>query len=173
MKIAAIRRLCLVSCLVVGLWGIGQGASAGQGQRCYSQEETTAEQALRVHSELLVIAVSCADAFRRPDLFNDYVRFTNRNARDLAGYEKTISTKIANQKRFDEWRTLMANSVAARAAMMDTREYCRRHVGTFSKALSLKSYAAPGVEAMLARVPEARNNLSRPSCGGTDRVAAR
>jgi len=140
---------------------------------CYDRNETVAEQAIRVHSELLVIAVSCADAYRRPDLFNDYVKFTNFFAKDMANYEKTITKKVASQHVFDEWRTMIANSVAARAAMMSTTDYCRHHVGTLAKAMSLPSFSKSGVETLLARIPEARENLSRPACSAGDRVASR
>jgi hypothetical protein len=138
---------------------------------CYDSSEAAAEQAIRVHSELLVIAVSCGDAYRRPDLFNDYVRFTNAFSKDLAKYEKKISQKIASVDVFDQWRTMIANSVAARAAMMNTTDYCRHHVGTLSKALALPSFSEPGLQTLLVRIPEARDHLSRPVCKSDNRVA--
>lgn len=171
MSLKKLFRGSAVALVVVAVMlSTGMPAFAGA---CYSQSETTAEQALRIHSELLVVAVSCADAFRRPDLFNDYVRFTNKNARDLAGYERVIGASINSRVNFDHWRTMIANSVAARAAMMDTREYCRRHVGTLQRALGFKSFSENAVQAMLINVPEAREHLSRPACATNERIASR
>jgi hypothetical protein len=90
---------------------------------CYTPKEAAAEQAIRAHSELMVVGLTCASYFNEPLLFNRYAIFTNQHLQDIQAHEKVMIDYFAKtaegnpKRRFDHWRTSIANAVSTRAAL--------------------------------------------------------
>src|ERR1700722_10658705 len=64
--------------------------AANSAQACYSAREVEAEQGIRIHSELMVIGLTCIKMPEGQDLYNKYQRFTQKNADLIAGYQSYL-----------------------------------------------------------------------------------
>ena len=51
--------LCLLAVPAQAQMKVDVGVPAATGRQCYTQEEAEAEQGIRIHSELMVIALNC------------------------------------------------------------------------------------------------------------------
>ncbi len=86
---------------------------------CYSQSESEAEQALRLHSELMVIGLTCQYGPSGTSLMQAYGQFTQRNLSYIQTAEKNMQAfyrKIGKPPvdSLDQLRTKLGNDVAAR-----------------------------------------------------------
>lgn len=107
---------------------------SAQANRCYSQSEAEAEQAVRIHSELMVIGLNCQHMGLRAgkDLYGDYRRFTARHANLFEQYEQSLMTFFANQggdseKMLNALRTKYANKISQDVAEMRPDVFCSRY----------------------------------------------
>jgi hypothetical protein len=98
---------------------------------CYSQAEFEAEQAIRLHTDLMVIGLTCHKLAGDRNLFGKYQQFTATHKASLMNWEKTLigyfrSTDKANPTRkFDDFRTVLANQSAQRAALLTPPVFCQ------------------------------------------------
>jgi hypothetical protein len=128
---------------------------------CYSPKEAAAEQAIRLHSEVMVVGLSCAVAMGDANLFAKYVDFTSRNAPDLRQHEQAMINFFAHhgegnaKRRFDNWRTSIANAVSTRAALTSTQLYCNEKRDLMTATDASYAFGAEAVNAMLVTAPEA------------------
>ncbi len=99
--------------------------------QCYSTEQLRAEQLLRLHSELMVITVTCKQGSRGENLVPAYTGFTNRNIKTLHDAEQTMihyyhtvfgGTGI---DRLDKLRTKLGNEFGQKIADVSAPAYCR------------------------------------------------
>jgi len=118
-------------------------AATASKQACYSAEEFEADQALRLHTELMVIGLKCQKVYQEQNPFGAYIDFTNRHRTVLAGSEKRLigfyqRTAGGNAtQRFDTFRTSLANEVSRRAATIGNTEYCEALVPLARQAAAL------------------------------------
>lgn len=98
--------------------------------RCYSAEELRAERLLRLHSELMVITVTCKQATSGRDLGRAYTGFTSKNIRDLRAAEETMtgfykaSYGGKGVDRLDTLRTKLANEYGQQIADISAPTFC-------------------------------------------------
>lgn len=121
------------------------GAPAHAASTCYTQAEAEAEQAIRIHSELMVIGLNC-QGMKFKDGTNLYVKFrqfTKDNADLFSGYEDTMMgyfrrTGSANpESDLNDMRTLLANTIANDSARMSPDQFCNRFVPRVFKAAAM------------------------------------
>lgn len=112
---------------------------------CYSRAEHAAEQLIRMHTEMMVVGLTCQSVM--PDLkpFDAYHAFTVKN-RDLISSNEAVliqhfrKTASGNPtRRFDTYRTELANEISRRAATIGTNIYCAEFVQRLKSAGELSN----------------------------------
>ncbi|HYE50458.1 MAG TPA: hypothetical protein VEB20_12770 [Azospirillaceae bacterium] len=112
---------------------------------CYSKAEFEAEQAIRLHTELMVVGLTCQQmAAPGENLFARYKEFTLKHQKRIQGWEASL---IAFQKRtvkggnatraFDSFRTRVANEMSRRIAAVTAPVFCASHIPFASAALAM------------------------------------
>jgi hypothetical protein len=96
---------------------------------CYKPAEMDAEQLLRLHSELMVITVTCKVGSRNEDLVPAYTGFTSHNITALHAAEHTMIRWFEahgghGQDRLDRLRTTLGNEYGQRIADSSAQKYC-------------------------------------------------
>ena len=116
---------CLLSAFAV--------APAFAGNACYTPAQLQAEQLLRLHSELMVITVTCRTDSNGHDLGAIYGDFTKKHIRVLHDAEQTMIGYYKNTgtgkplDRLDRLRTVLANEYGQKAADMSGSEFCAKY----------------------------------------------
>ncbi len=104
--------------------------AAHAARACYGNEETHAEQLLRLHSELMVITALCRSGSTGQPLPAAYGSFTQNNIDLLRGAERTMMAYYKGTARgnatshLDRLRTLLANEYGQKAATMTSPHFC-------------------------------------------------
>jgi hypothetical protein len=110
---------------------------------CYSQAEYDAEQAVRLHTELMVIGLTCNSIEADRKLFVKYQEFTTKHRASLMNWEKVLighfreTDKSNPTRKFDDFRTIVANEIAQRSALMTPPVFCQSHSDLVDQALRL------------------------------------
>ena len=110
-------------------------------QACYTSREREAEQGIRIHSELMVISLTCMKMPGREDLYEKYQRFTRQNSDLIAAYESDLisyykSEGVAKpEKKLNTLRTDLANNISSKAITMSTRSFCDKYASHIDRAL--------------------------------------
>ena len=109
---------------------------------CYNAQEFEAEQGLRIHSELMVIGLTCQKVRGGEGLYNKYRKFTNKNQYLLGQYETTMlshfrSTGQDAEASLHDLRTELANEVSQKAIRMNMAAFCRHYGGGIDQALTM------------------------------------
>lgn len=129
--------------LVLGLRNIGIGllglclvtffsSASLAAPPCYTPEEVEAEQLLRLHSELMLVAITCRMSHSGRDLVKAYTQFTSRHVDKLREAEGTMSLyyEKAHQgqgaSRLDGLRTRLANECGQGMAKESAPAYCAK-----------------------------------------------
>jgi hypothetical protein len=92
-----------------------------------------AEQLLRLHSELMVVAVMCRTGSAGQDLSAAYVSFTQKNIGALHNAEQTMidyykeTSKDDPIENLDRLRTRLGNEAGQTAAKMSAPNFCARY----------------------------------------------
>ncbi|MDB2682640.1 hypothetical protein N9Z27_00105 [Alphaproteobacteria bacterium] len=101
---------------------------------CYSKAEAEADQAIRIHSELMVIGLNCQHMGQRQglDLYGDYRKFTAKHAALFANYEQTLMSfyeRIGQSpmKGINDIRTRYANSISQSASKIRPDVFCAKY----------------------------------------------
>ncbi len=98
--------------------------------RCYAPSEASAEQILRLHSELMVVALTCRQSSDGRDLTKAYTNFTRHNLAILRDAETTLAHHYAityggeSITRLDRLRTLLANEFAQAIVSASAPRFC-------------------------------------------------
>lgn len=126
------------------LWLTVPVAAAVPPQTCYSAIEVEAEQGLRIHSELMVIALTCMKApAGGPALYAKYNRFTEQHKRLIGDYEADMMRFYRKQARgkaeaqLHNLRTHLANNISQQAIQMSVDRFCSRYAGRIDQALKM------------------------------------
>lgn len=110
---------------------------------CYSPAQVEAEQGLRIQSELMVIALTCAKAPGGQEMYAKYQSFTRKNAALLNGYEGAMIRyyQTQGQSRPEEslhtLRTSLSNQISQHAISMSTASFCQRFGARIDAALAM------------------------------------
>ncbi len=113
--------------IIIGLLLCPPAFAADQ---CYSPDELAAEQLLRLHSELMVITVTCKQSSDGESLVPKYTGFTKINIHSLHDAEQTMISyykKIYGEgvSHLDRLRTLLANEYGQQIADMSAPAFCQ------------------------------------------------
>ncbi|HBM90897.1 MAG TPA: hypothetical protein DD400_03345, partial [Rhodospirillaceae bacterium] len=101
-------------------------------ESCYTPKEASAERLLRIHSELMVITVTCKTSSIGYELPRSYAGFTRRNAPRLKEAEATMKThyeaikKGQGVKELDRLRTRLANEIGQKVAQVGAPRFCQQ-----------------------------------------------
>ena len=126
-------------CFVLLLSAIG----SSHAQACYSARELEAEQGIRIHSELMVIGLTCIKMPDGQELYDKYQQFTEKNADLIAGYESDLisyysSEGVTNpENKLNALRTSMANEISRKAIAMSTLSFCEKYGSHIDQALAM------------------------------------
>lgn len=111
---------------------------------CYNADQLEAEQGLRIHTELMIIALNCQHlAAQGVALNHQYEQFTRANLSLIEGYEQTIrgvfkaEGKGTGEKELNDFRTLLANRIANEAVRLQPNVFCRAYSGRIVQASSM------------------------------------
>lgn len=134
MKFSILMTVLLLSC------GLARPAEA-----CYSAREIEAEQALRIHSELMVIGLTCIKMPEGRRRYSEYQSFTQKNADLIANYEQDLIYYFKKQgalnpeKRLHTLRTNLANEVSRKAISMSTLHFCQTYGTNIDRAVMMNA----------------------------------
>lgn len=109
---------------------------------CYNAAQLEAEQGLRIHSELMVIALNCQHLAQGAQLNHEYEQFTRKNLSLIEGYENTMRAFFAaegktGEKELNDFRTALANRIANEAVRLQPNVFCRAYGGRVAQALAM------------------------------------
>lgn len=112
--------------------------------QCYTPAEVEAEQGLRIHSELMVIALNCQHvAGVNGNLYHQYKTFTARHVDLLVSYEQTMKNYYDrngsnnSERDINDLRTVLANKISTDAAKMRPNVFCKHYGGRINQALDM------------------------------------
>jgi hypothetical protein len=117
--------------------------ASSNAQACYTSREREAEQGLRIHSELMIIGLTCIKTQQGQDLYNKYQRFTRQNSDLLSKYETDLINYYSTEgvsspeKKLNTLRTSIANEISGRVSTMSTRSFCDTYASHIDQALSM------------------------------------
>jgi hypothetical protein len=119
--------------------------SALAANACYTPAQMQAEHLLRLHSELMVITVTCAKGSGGEDLPAAYGDFTKKNIHVLHEAEQTMIAYYREHAKgdplehLDRLRTILANEFGQRSANMSAPVFC----GTYRDKVVQMDAASP------------------------------
>ena len=111
-------------------------------KKCYSSSEAEAEQALRIHSELMVIGLNCQHLGPRDrkNLYSQYKDFTQKHGALIRGYENTLINYFRQagsknpEREIHNMRTNFANKTAKDVATMRPDGFCSYYAPRIPRA---------------------------------------
>lgn len=118
--------------------------TAKAAEQCYNAEQLEAEQGLRIHSELMIIALNCQHLVGSGvNLNHQYESFTRQNLGLIEGYENTMrgvfrsEGKGSGEKDLNTFRTMLANRIAQDAVRLQPNVFCRAYSGRITQASAM------------------------------------
>lgn len=117
--------------------------SLAHASTCYTASEFEAEQGLRIHSELMVIGLTCAKMPQGQALYSKYQAFTRKNQRLISGYETSMISYFRKtgvpdpEATLHTFRTTLANGISKHAVSMSTSSFCKNFGTRIDKALAM------------------------------------
>ncbi|MGE3623406.1 MAG: hypothetical protein AB7H77_06000 [Bdellovibrionales bacterium] len=125
-----IRKLTLA---VISIFTIlaAMPSTALAGRQCYLPAELHSEHILRLHSQLMVIAVTCRQGSKGQDLVRAYTAFTHDNIAMLRDAEQTMIRYYKDRynddgiAHLDKLRTQLGNEMGQESADDSAPLFCR------------------------------------------------
>ena len=116
------------------------------------EDTTTAQQVIRLHTQLLLTSLACSEAYGQADgdLFYTYRQFTADHATEIIRAQDAIEAGYGSGddavRRFDAFRTVQANLEAQMLNDMGAGAYCEMRRARFDSltgpdAVSFEGYA--------------------------------
>ena len=110
--------------------------------RCFTAKEAEAEQGIRIHSELMVIALNCQHLWpkNQENLYVQYKKFTKKHEDIFSSYETTLIKFYKSEgdknaeKKLHNLRTDFANKISKDAATMRPDGFCKAYAPRIPKA---------------------------------------
>ncbi|TNE32335.1 MAG: hypothetical protein EP349_01870 [Alphaproteobacteria bacterium] len=118
-------------------------AGKAHAARCYNISQFEAEQGLRIHSELMVIGLTCQLIPGYNGLYSQYQQFTHKNRTLIADYENRLinfyKTRGSGEptKKLHTLRTDIANEISQHAIKMSVTSFCNHFSPRLERALSM------------------------------------
>lgn len=143
-------------------------ATAAVADQCYTPREFEAEQGLRIHSELMVISLTCMKMAQGGNMYEKYQAFTKKNSMLIKGYENDIIDYFRSQgvsapeKQFHSLRTSLANEISQHAIKMSTGSFCHNFATRIDSALAMNQEKLR----RWAQQPWPNSPTSKPMCPG-------
>lgn len=139
--------------------------------QCYNAQQLEAEQGLRIHSELMVIALNCQHLnVNNVPLNKQYEAFTRRHSNLLRTYEETIRAYFASigepkpEAELHEFRTILANRIAGEAVRLQAPTFCRAYSERITQANAMdEAKFRRWAQTVFPSYP-----LTQPICPGVD-----
>lgn len=112
---------------------------------CYTPQEAEAEQGIKIHSELMVIALNCAhmaDA-NGHNLYSEYRKYTAAHGKLFATYEKILMAHMKKngtndtESKMNALRTDMATKVSNDSAKMRPDIFCDTYASRIEKVVKM------------------------------------
>ena len=131
-KFALCLLLCLIAVPAQAQLEVGVPVAGAGGRQWYTPEEAESEQGIRIHSELMVIALNCQHMTPKgwKNFYQQYQQITARHAALIGGYENILINYFAlagkpnPERAFHDLRTDFANKVSTDAAQMRPDIFC-------------------------------------------------
>lgn len=163
----AVAALCVFAVPAMAQMKVDVGVPGLAGRKCYTPQEAEAEQGIRIHSELMVIALNCQHMTPKgwKNFYQQYQEITSRNANLIGGYENTLINYFAlagksnPELAFHDMRTDFANKVSTDAARMRPDIFC----ATFAPRLPKVDKMSSG-EIQTWAASSSSAGASRPLC---------
>lgn len=127
---------------VAALVAVLSAGSAHASSSCYSAAEFEAEQGLRIHSELMVIGLTCLKMPGGQGLYGKYQSFTSRHQRLITNYEDTLINYFRRsgapnpEGQFHTLRTGLANQIS-KHAIGNVVGFCQAFSPRLDQALAM------------------------------------
>jgi hypothetical protein len=138
--------------------------------KCYTVDQATAEQGIRIHSELMVIGLNCQH--RTPtgqkNYYAQYKELTAKNGKLFASYETTLLDYFKDtgskdaEGRLNALRTGFANKISGDAAKMRPDLFCAYYAPRIPKAAAMTTAQLD----QWARIFFKSHPVSQPFCKG-------
>ena len=136
---------------------------------CYSAKEAEAEQAIRIHSELMVIGLNCQHMTPKgwKNFYKQYREITARHQGLITGYEETlISYNSRNgsagkaERKMHDMRTAFANKTSTDAAKMRPDIFCATYAPRIPKVAKMSTAEFQAWAASTSKT----ERLNKPIC---------
>ncbi len=126
------RVLLFVLALVIG-------STTAQAKSCYSAAEAEAEQAIRIHSELMVIGLNCQHMTPRgwKNFYQQYREITQRHKQMFSNYENVLIKANGSERSVHDMRTAFANKTSTDAAQMRPDVFCATYAPRIPKVAQM------------------------------------
>ena len=111
--------------------------------RCYNINQFEAEQGLRIHSELMVIGLTCQLIPGYNGLYGQYQQFTHKNRTLIADYENRLinfyKTRGSGEptRKLHTLRTDIANEISQHAIKMSVTSFCNHFSPRLERAMHM------------------------------------
>jgi len=167
-KILLCLALCLYAVPAFAQLEVPIIVDGAKGRQCYTREEAEAEQGIRIHSELMVIALNCQHMTPRgwTNFYVQYQKLTARHADLIGGYENTLINYFAlagksnPELALHNLRTDFANKVSTDAAKMRPDIFCSQYAPRLPKVDKMSTAEIKGWAATM----NPSHPVSRPLC---------
>jgi hypothetical protein len=158
---------CAGMAVLVAVFFLMAGKETLAADRCYMPEQTAAEQLLRLHSELMVITVTCRQSSQGQDLVRAYTGFTNAHIGLLKNAEATLTSYYSQNyggdgiSRLDKLRTQLGNEFGQQVAAQSAPVFCAQRR---DKVIALTNSPPSAINQELMRLAAVRTY--EPACAG-------
>lgn len=160
--------LCLMAAPANAQLEVGVPVAGAGGRQCYTPAEAEAEQGIRIHSELMVIALNCQHMTPSgwKNFYVQYQQITARNAALIGNYENilinyfALAGKSNPERAFHDLRTSFANKVSTDAAQMRPDIFCATYAPRLPK---VDKMTTADFQSWAANI-EASHPVSKPMC---------
>lgn len=163
----------LIMALVAGLLSVPAMAASSS---CYQPAQMEAEQLLRLHSELMVITVTCREGSGGQDLPAAYGQFTKRNIGALHKAEQVMQDYYRSQgqrntlDKLDHLRTLLGNEYGQKAADMSAPAFCAAYR---DRVVQYQTAPITDIQNEVQRMEVAEKSYAKPCNSRGNQVAKR
>lgn len=120
--------------LLIALFALCLPLPAFAQAMCYNADQLEAEQGLRIHSELMIIALNCQHlAADGVALNKQYEQFTHKNLNAIEGYENTMRSFFRSEgnpnpeSELNIFRTGLANRISNEAVRLQPNVFCHAY----------------------------------------------
>lgn len=130
--------------IFIALMGLTVVAAHEAQASCYTPTEIEAEQGIRIHSELMVIGLTCQ---KMPgvggNLYAKYQAFSQKNQATLALYENNLMSYYRKQghsnpeRQLIDLRTAFANAISRQAVQTSMVGFCKHFGSRVDQALQM------------------------------------